>query len=58
VDPEGRKQIRVTASFGVAEFTGDAKSLFNDADRALYEAKAAGKDCVMAARRTDGFSGA
>jgi diguanylate cyclase (GGDEF)-like protein len=54
VDPEGRKQIRVTASFGVAEYTGDAKSLFNDADRALYEAKAAGKDCVMVARRSGG----
>jgi diguanylate cyclase (GGDEF)-like protein len=57
VDPEGRKQIRVTASFGVAEFHGDAKALFNDADRALYEAKAAGKDCVMVARPSGGFSG-
>ena len=27
----------------------DLKALFNDADRALYRAKEAGKDCVVAA---------
>ncbi len=42
--------LRVTVSIGVAEFDGDPKSFksfFNDADRALYRAKAAGKNCVM-----------
>lgn len=42
--------LTVTVSIGVAEFDGDPKSFksfFNDADRALYRAKAAGKNCVM-----------
>lgn len=47
---EGPQQIRVTLSAGVALYRGDERALFNDADRALYEAKSAGKDCVFAAR--------
>lgn len=46
VDLEGPKKIAVTASFGVALYRGDDKAFFNDADRALYRAKANGKDCV------------
>jgi len=38
---------RVTVSVGVAQFAGDRKKFFDEADRALYRAKAAGKNCVM-----------
>ncbi len=41
--------IGVTVSAGVAIFSGDADEAFDAADRALYEAKAGGKDCVVAA---------
>ena len=44
VDADGR-----LVSMGVAAFRGDEKAFFNDADRALYRAKDAGKDCVMTA---------
>jgi len=44
---EGPLVLRVTVSAGVAQFTGDDRRLFNDADRALYAAKSAGKDCVQ-----------
>jgi diguanylate cyclase (GGDEF)-like protein len=47
--PEGPIEIQVTASLGVAAFRGDEKAFFNDADRALYRAKALGKDCVVVA---------
>jgi PleD family two-component response regulator len=43
----------VTASIGVAPFRGDEKAFFNDADRALYRAKALGKDCVVVADSRD-----
>ncbi len=49
IQSEGPIEIEVTASFGVAAFCGDEKAFFNDADRALYRAKAMGKDCVIAA---------
>ena len=39
---------RATVSIGVAEFKGSRTDLFNSADAALYRAKAAGKNCVMA----------
>ena len=39
--------VHVTVSAGVAAFRGDERALFDDADRALYRAKAAGKDCVV-----------
>jgi len=48
VDLDGPKEISITASFGVAQYHGDPKAFFNDADRALYRAKDAGKDCVVA----------
>jgi len=32
---------------GVARYRGDRKRLFSDADRALYRAKASGRDCVI-----------
>jgi diguanylate cyclase (GGDEF)-like protein len=40
---------RITVSIGVAEFARSTGDTFDEADRALYEAKAAGKDCVIAA---------
>jgi len=39
--------LSVTVSVGVALYDGDERRFFNDADRALYRAKAAGKDCVI-----------
>jgi diguanylate cyclase (GGDEF)-like protein len=47
VGPEGRPSI--TVSIGVALYDGSPASTFDAADRALYDAKAAGKDCVAAA---------
>jgi len=46
-------KLTVTISIGVAEFAGDRKRFFDAADRALYRAKAAGKNCVMAATPSD-----
>ncbi len=40
--------VRVTVSVGVAAYHGDRRDFFNDADNAMYRAKAAGKDCVVA----------
>jgi diguanylate cyclase (GGDEF)-like protein len=42
----GPAKLRVTVSIGVSAFKGDRQELFSDADRALYRAKAGGKDCV------------
>jgi diguanylate cyclase (GGDEF)-like protein len=53
VDLDGRFEVKVTISAGVAAFRGDEKALFNDADSALYRAKASGKDCVIAAEDID-----
>jgi GGDEF domain-containing protein len=50
---EGPSVISLTISIGVAQFHGDQKAFFNDADRALYRAKNAGKDCVMASSEDD-----
>jgi diguanylate cyclase (GGDEF)-like protein len=49
INPDAPIEVEVTASLGVAAFHGDEKAFFNDADRALYRAKAAGKDCVVVA---------
>jgi diguanylate cyclase (GGDEF)-like protein len=57
ITPEGPIEIGVTASLGVAAFHGDEKAFFNDADRALYRAKALGKDCVMVADAGGGTGG-
>ncbi|HVN37659.1 MAG TPA: diguanylate cyclase [Myxococcota bacterium] len=43
----GASALQVTVSIGVSVYGGDARRLFNDADRALYQAKATGKDCVV-----------
>jgi diguanylate cyclase (GGDEF)-like protein len=53
LNPDGPSEIEVTASLGVAAFRGDEKGFFNDADRALYRAKALGKDCVVVADATE-----
>ncbi len=39
--------LTVTVSIGVALYDGCVKRLFNEADQALYRAKAGGKDCVV-----------
>ena len=43
------RPTRVTVSVGVAQYTGNRKRFFDDADGALYRAKAAGKNCVVRA---------
>lgn len=40
-------EIHLTVSIGVAMFCGDRSTLFDQADRALYRAKASGKNCVV-----------
>jgi diguanylate cyclase (GGDEF)-like protein len=49
IDAGGRKGITVTASFGVAGFSeeDEPERVFTRADGALYQAKAAGRDCVV-----------
>jgi diguanylate cyclase (GGDEF)-like protein len=42
-------RIAITVSVGVAVYHGDREAFFHEADRALYAAKGAGKDCVVAA---------
>jgi diguanylate cyclase (GGDEF)-like protein len=46
-----KARIPVTVSLGVASLNGkeNAKTLFNRADRALYQAKAEGRNCVCLA---------
>lgn len=39
----------ITVSIGVSIFAGDGRAFFDDADQALYRAKASGRDCVMVA---------
>jgi len=46
IDPPSEHR-QVTVSIGVAPYRGDRDTLFNDADRALYRAKAGGRDCVV-----------
>lgn len=43
------RPVGVTISLGVALFTNSPAETFDAADRALYEAKASGKDCVVTA---------
>jgi two-component system cell cycle response regulator len=42
--------LTITVSAGVAVYHGDRERFFHEADRALYAAKGAGKDCVVAAK--------
>ncbi|MBW2714542.1 MAG: diguanylate cyclase [Deltaproteobacteria bacterium] len=44
---------RATVSIGSAQYAGDRKKFFDEADRALYRAKAAGKNCVMMDESSD-----
>jgi diguanylate cyclase (GGDEF)-like protein len=44
---DSMRLTRVTVSVGISQFKGDRKKFFDEADRALYSAKAAGKNCVM-----------
>jgi diguanylate cyclase (GGDEF)-like protein len=48
IEPPSERQP-VTVSIGVSTLTSDKESLFDDADEALYRAKATGRDCVMIA---------
>ena len=41
------RTLRVTVSIGVAQFSGNKKKFLIAADRALYNAKAEGKNCVV-----------
>ena len=41
------RPTRITVSIGVAQFHGDRKEFFQNADSALYRAKAMGKNCVV-----------
>jgi diguanylate cyclase (GGDEF)-like protein len=50
VPPDGHA-VSATVSIGVASHMGDRASFFLEADRALYSAKGAGKDCVVVAQR-------
>jgi two-component system, cell cycle response regulator len=49
LDPEDSSVLSVTASVGVSTYRGDLKRFFNEADRALYQAKREGRDCVTIA---------
>ncbi len=46
---DSMRPVKVTISLGVAEYDGDRRRFFQAADRALYRAKAEGKNCVIAA---------
>jgi diguanylate cyclase (GGDEF)-like protein len=46
----GSQKLAITVSAGVAVYHGDREAFFHEADRALYAAKGAGKDCVVAAK--------
>jgi len=49
----GRETLAITVSAGVAVYHGDREAFFHEADRALYAAKDAGKDCVVAAKAAE-----
>jgi diguanylate cyclase (GGDEF)-like protein len=51
--PSGEHTVGLTVSIGVARHAVTADETFDAADRALYDAKAAGKDCVVAATPLD-----
>jgi diguanylate cyclase (GGDEF)-like protein len=46
---DSMRLTRASVSIGVAQYDGSRRDFFESADRALYRAKAAGKNCVMAA---------
>jgi diguanylate cyclase (GGDEF)-like protein len=45
--PDAESGISVTTSVGVSVYASDIKRFFDEADRALYQAKREGKDCVV-----------
>ncbi|HEY8121945.1 MAG TPA: diguanylate cyclase [Myxococcota bacterium] len=45
--PDSEECVRLTVSIGIAQHATTPDATFDAADRALYEAKAAGKDCVI-----------
>ena len=48
IGPTG-PSVQITLSCGVAQYNGDPKRFFRATDRALYRAKAEGKNCLVAA---------
>ncbi len=46
---DNMKPVDITISLGVALYNGNRREFFAEADRALYQAKAAGKNCVIIA---------
>ena len=44
---DSMRPTRITVSIGVAQYRGNRKTFFQQADRALYRAKAEGKNCVV-----------
>jgi diguanylate cyclase (GGDEF)-like protein len=54
---EDAGKVSVTVSVGVALYEGDPKRFFNEADRALYQAKGEGKDCVVFANEAGAAPG-
>jgi diguanylate cyclase (GGDEF)-like protein len=52
IDAPGEREP-ITVSIGVASYQGDRAAFFKAADRALYAAKEAGRDCVMCASELD-----
>jgi diguanylate cyclase (GGDEF)-like protein len=50
---DSMRLTRATVSVGIAQFSGDRRRFFDEADRALYRAKAAGKNCVMTDETTE-----
>ncbi len=50
---DSMRLTRATVSVGCAQFKDDRKKFFDEADRALYRAKAAGKNCVMTSESND-----
>ncbi|MCG8588184.1 MAG: diguanylate cyclase [Proteobacteria bacterium] len=50
---DSMRPTRISISTGVAQYRGNRKEFFQAADRALYRAKAEGKNCVVAAEEDD-----
>jgi diguanylate cyclase (GGDEF)-like protein len=49
--------IGVTVSMGIAVYRGERRAFFRDADRALYQAKDMGKNCVVVDEESQRFAG-
>jgi diguanylate cyclase (GGDEF)-like protein len=54
---DGMKPVEITISLGVALYDGNRREFFSEADRALYQAKAAGKNCVIIANSENADAG-